>query len=301
MMSIFTIIGFGEVGSLVAALINSSYSGITINIINIQTEKSGRLLDLEHAAACKNNLITHNQTQLIGQSKIIVYAAGYSNVHGESRNTVAKKNKELALSFFENLEFKIKSTIIVITNPVEPISFWIKDKVGDKCQVVGTGTSLDTFRLKYILSKKFKCQTNEVKTLVIGEHGAHMVPVFSQTFIKGHALNTMCDSDELKLISNELIQSAFQIRETEAATKYGIAETTLFIIQALFSNQETEIPLSVGDTSFLQNFHLPRPLFISLPVRISSSGIAPNYLELSTNESKALQQAINSIATALNQ
>lgn len=300
MEKIFTIVGFGEVGSLVAALINSSFSGITINVINTQLGKSGRILDLEHAAASKNNLITHNDHHVIGLSEIIVYAAGYSNVHGESRNTVAQKNKELAISFFDEITFQVRSTIVVITNPVEPISFWIKEKVGEKCQVIGTGTSLDTFRLTHILSKKFNCRPKDIETLVIGEHGINMVPVFSQTFVKGTALSELCNSAELDLIAEELVQCAFQIRETEKATKYGIAETCLFLIHALISHQDTIIPISTDSISLWKEAHFSKPIFISLPTRISSSGIKSTWIELSSKEKEKLQLAINSISSTLN-
>ena len=300
MGSLITLFGFGEVGSLVAALVNSAFEGIHINVINTQTSENGRILDLRHAAACKGNTITHNKKELVAKSDIVVYAAGLSNVHGESRNTVAEKNKELVFQLFDAIDFVNHPTIIVITNPVEPISYWIQEITKGKCQVLGTGTALDTFRLKYILAKKFDCQTNEIETIVIGEHGQNMVPVFSHTKINGRNLNELCSDKELTAIKEELVQSAYQIRETEKATKYGIAETTLFFIRAILSDKTISIPASTGEIGeWATVFQFKSPLFISLPLSVNKNKSEPIFLDLNREEKDAFQNAIDSISKSL--
>jgi malate/lactate dehydrogenase len=291
-----TLIGFGEVGSLVGALINTRFENIQLNVMNTQSTKSGRILDLEHAAAIRNNKIHHNSQEEHSKADFIIYSAGYSNVHGESRNTVSKKNKDLVFSLFEKVQYRNNPVIIVITNPVEPISYWIDQVVGQQARVIGTGTSLDTFRLKYLLAKKFNCQAKEIDCFVIGEHGQHMVPLYSQTRVKGQKITEICKSEELNAITDELINSAFQIRETEAATKYGIAETTLFLLNAFQSENSTTISVSGSKLGEWGNkFSIPATLFLSLPYAINSTEIHPVFFELPTNEKIDLQKAIDSI------
>lgn len=296
MKLVFTVYGFGEVGSLVAALINSNFSNCTLNVMNTKELVSGRVLDLQHAAACNNNQIVHNSHSSIPISDFIIYAAGYSNVHGESRNSVALKNKQLVYELFSNIPFKSTTKIIAVTNPVDPISYWINDAIKGKATVIGTGTALDTFRLKHILSEHFSANLALVSAKVIGEHGQHMVPLFSQSKIEDKYIVDVSNDDELQAIEEKLVKSAFEIRETEQATKYGIAQTCLELIQAFLSEKPTFIPVSIGLTEALRSeFKCSIALFMSLDCQISQTGIKILPLKCSIKERSHLQLAAKAI------
>lgn len=295
--TLYTFYGLGEVGSLTIALLNSNYSNITINIIDEQDLLSGRLLDLAHAAACNNNTILFNNKALIEQSDALVFAAGASNLHGESRNSVAAKNKALASKLFRDQPFAKFPTIFVITNPVDAMSFWIQEIVKDKAQVIGTGTSLDSFRLKFIVSKYFQCEAADVQTMVLGEHGQYMVPVFSQTKIKGIPIWELASEDQLQLIKQELIQSAFAIRQTERSTKYGIAETCLQLIQWLNHKGNDVLTVSIPlPSSLAKEMSIHGGLNISLPCTIKRQKIVVEDLNVSELEMDQLRLAALNIS-----
>lgn len=290
---IFTIYGFGEVGSLTAALINSTFSNCIFNLIDTHAVKNGKILDFEHAATCRENVVLYNSKETISNSDFIIYTAGHSNIHGESRNSVAAKNKKLVYDLFSKITFAKKTKIIVVTNPVEPVSYWLNDAVKGKAVVIGTGTSLDTFRLKFILSQQFPCKVSAIETSVIGEHGQHMVPIFSETSLDGIKLSKIAAPEIQMAIAEELIQSAFKIRETEAVTKYGIAQTCLEIIQSLMAPNERILPVSVAlPTSLQKEFSCDLPIFISQPCTLSIEGIKLSGLKYSKNEKEAFQKAI---------
>jgi L-lactate dehydrogenase len=296
MKLVFTVYGFGEVGSLVAALINSNFSNCVLNVMNTKEQVSGRVLDLQHAAACNNNEIKHNSHSSIPISDFIIYAAGYSNVHGESRNSVALKNKQLVYELFSNIPFTSTTKIITVTNPVDPISYWINDAIKGKATVIGTGTALDTFRLKHIISEHFSANLELVSAKVIGEHGQHMVPLFSQSKIEHESIVDISSEDSLKGLEEKLVKSAFEIRETEQATKYGIAQTCLELIHAFLSEKPTFIPVSIGLTEALRSeFNCKLALFISLDCQISQTGIKILPLKCSTKERSNLQLAVEAI------
>lgn len=296
MKLVFTVYGFGEVGSLVAALINSNFSNCVLNVMNTKEQVSGRVLDLQHAAACNNNQIIHNSHSSIPLSDFIIYAAGFSNVHGESRNSVALKNKQLVYKLFSNIPFTSKTKIIAVTNPVDPISYWINDAIKGKATVIGTGTALDTFRLKHILSEHFEAKLTNVTTKVIGEHGQHMVPLFSQSKIEDKYIVDISNDDELQAIEEKLVKSAFEIRETEQATKYGIAQTCLELIHAFLSEKPIFIPVSIGLTEALQSeFNCKLALFISLDCQITQTGVKILPLKCSIKERSNLQLAAKAI------
>jgi malate/lactate dehydrogenase len=293
---VITVYGFGEVGSLVAALINSNFSNCILNVMNTKNQVSGRVLDLQHAAACNNNQILHNSHSSIPLSDFIIYAAGFSNVHGESRNSVALKNKQLVYELFSNIPFTSKTKIIAVTNPVDPISYWISDAIKGKATVIGTGTALDTFRLKHILSEHFEAKLTNVTAKVIGEHGQHMVPLFSQSKIEDKYVIDVANEKELKGIEEKLVKSAFEIRETEQATKYGIAQTCLELIQAFLSEKSIFIPVSIGIIEELQReFNCKLSIFISLDCEISQEGIKISSLKCSSTERLNLKLAATAI------
>ena len=293
---LITVYGFGEVGSLVAALINCNFSNCTLNVMNTKEQVSGRILDLQHAAACNNNQIVHNSHSSIPLSDFIIYAAGFSNVHGESRNSVALKNKQLVYELFSKISFNSNTKIIAITNPVDPISYWINDAIKGKATVIGTGTALDTFRLKHILSDHFEAKLANVTAQVIGEHGQHMVPLFSQSKIEDKYLIDVSNNDELQGIEEKLVKSAFEIRQTEQATKYGIAQTCLELIQAFLSEKPICIPVSIGITEELRReFKCELPLFLSLDCQLSQAGIEILPLKCSIKERSNLKLAANAI------
>lgn len=296
MKLIFTIYGFGEVGSLLASLINSNFSNCCINIIDPDDSKSGRMLDFEHAATCNGNTVHSNSKDTIIDSDFILYAAGIGNLKGEDRNSVASKNKQLVYELFSGLKIKRSCKIIVITNPVEPISYWVNDALNAKFNVIGTGTSLDTFRFQFILSKFYKCNALNIETRVIGEHGKHMVPLFSETRLNGINLLDFATKKDLPLLTNELIDSAVKIRETENATKYGISQTTLELIQAFNQKSETIIPISVVMPEHLQKeYNCSKPIYISLACKINMDQIQVEPLKLTEDERLAFQKAVNSI------
>lgn len=293
---IFTIYGFGEVGSLTAALINSNFSNCTFNLMDVYSKKSGKILDFEHAATCKENTVLYNSKNTIPVSDFIIYAAGHSNVHGESRNSVASKNKKLVYDLFSEISFQKKTKIIVVTNPVEPVSYWINDAVKGKVVVIGTGTTLDTFRFKFILSQHYSCKVSAIETSVVGEHGQHMVPIFSKTFLDGINLLEISSPETRKELTEELIQSAFKIRETEGVTKYGIAQTCLELIHGLSIKEEIILPVSIALPASLQkDFSCTIPIFVSLPCSISSVGIRVSDIHFSKEEKVAFQNAVKAI------
>lgn len=291
---VFTVIGIGEVGSTVASLINSNFSEITIHLNDIQEVKNGRVLDLQHAGACNGNRITYNDPSAFEESDVIIFAAGFSNVHGESRNSVAARNRELVRSIFSHTALKPSATVLVITNPVEPVSYWIDECTFGRYKVIGTGTALDTFRLKYLLSERFKCKLDLIETMVIGEHGQHMVPLFSRTKVNGVPVEELVSQIELNAIEEELRQSAFQIRETEKGTKYGVAETTIYIIKAVTGDQECTLPVSIAYTN-----ELSERFFISLPVKLNSGIMESIPFSMNSHENEKFQAAVSSIRSNL--
>lgn len=300
---IISIIGIGEVGAIVASLLLSKFTFATFNLIDVNAnEMHGKLLDLEHAAAARNNNIVVNDNALLCESQIIVYTAGYGNSVGMDRNSVAARNKEIVHQIFKGKNLLKSAVIIVVTNPVELISHWISELFDHKILVLGTGTSLDTFRLQYLLAKHFNVGVETVEALVLGEHGKHMLPIFSKCQVSNKAVDTLLSEQEKEVLLSNLKSSATSIRKTEAATKYGVSECVCQIVEHLMSD-ENSIPLSVKINTFYKELlQIQEDIFISLPCSVSKTGVSiVNSSDYTNKEMEELKSAANALKSLLHQ
>mgnify|MGYP001269469399 CR=1 FL=1 len=290
-----TIIGFGETGSLIGSLVNHGKQNIKINILDPDPDVEGKILDLKHAAIPKNNEISLNDRNLFSKSQLIFYTAGVRGKAGSSRNQNAAENKAIIRQVFKGQKIKKSALIVTISNPVESIAMWIHKEINGGCTILSTGTLLDTYRLKTILSERFKMSQSFIDTLVIGEHGSEMIPLWSQTTIKNENISKLIDKDELQIIERELKNTATKIRQTQDATKYGVAETALVVANQFFSSQSVLMPITYFDPELTKD-----DIFISWPVFIGKQHLVPTNLKLSAQEKEAWNRAVESIHNTTN-
>ena len=300
---VISIIGIGEVGAIVASLLLSKFTFVTFNLIDVNAnEMHGKLLDLEHAAAARNNNIVVNDNALLCQSQTIVYTAGYGNSIGMDRNSVAAHNKEIVHQIFKGKNLLKTAVIIVVTNPVELISHWISELFDHNILVLGTGTSLDTFRLQYLLAKHLNVGVEAVEALVLGEHGKHMIPVFSKCQVSNKTVDALLSEQEKEVLLSALKASATSIRKTEAATKYGVSECVCQIVEHLMGAANS-IPLSIKINAFYKELlQIQEDIFISLPCLVSESGVnIVNSLDYTNKEIQDLKAAANALHSLIQQ
>lgn len=291
-----SIIGFGEVGSIVASLLIGSKQAGLINLIDIDSEGiSGRILDTQHAAAANDIDVTVNDRQLFEASDIIVFTAGACNAVGVSRNAIARENAEVVQAVFSGVEPEKNCMIIVVTNPVEIITHTIAEHYSENpyVKVVGTGTLLDTNRLRYLLARELTISSGEIDAMVVGEHGSHMVPLFSTAQVSTNLITTQISPDRLEEIKQELVLSARAIRKTEPATKYGVSQCVLQIMEALESETEVILPISITAPKELGG----QRNCISWPMIISKNRFEYAELSCSDQEWSQVQEAYQAICS----
>jgi L-lactate dehydrogenase len=224
------IIGFGETGSCITSLIIHQFSNIKIHVLDPAEDVCGRLLDMQHAAAFRNIEIILNHPDALAVADYIFYCAGSRNAKDGDRISVTQQNKELIEVIFGDAQLKSSAKIIVVTNPVELITTWISEYFNHKISVVGTGTLLDTYRLKFLISRTLNVFANDIEIAVLGEHGQGMTPLFSRATVKSQLIQTLMDKTTLAQLTQELKDSAKNIRLTEEATKYGVSECALVLM-----------------------------------------------------------------------
>jgi len=293
-----TVIGFGEVGSTVSALINTRFANIFFNIVDNSTEISGKILDFSNACSINENEVFENDTEMLLDSDYVIFCAGFSNKKGQSRNEVAYNNYQLIQEIFRPLRLKATAIVIVVTNPVELVSRWIYEALDKSNLVVGTGTSLDTFRFNDTIADQENAHISEIKTMLLGEHGEELVPIFSQSFTHKKPIRKELNNAKIDYYLRLVHNSANLIRQTENATKYGVAECVMLILKGFLEHKLIQAPFSVLLNGFFKEQLLDfDETYISLPCEIKNGDLSIQNIVFEPKEKEAMVKALTHLET----
>ena len=248
------IIGCGNVGATTAyALMKSGLFSEIVLIDSNKKKAEGEAMDLNHGLPFNSPaLIYAGEYSDIYDSYLIIITAGANQKEGETRLDLVKKNTAIFRSIIDNiLEYNKKAILLVVTNPVDVLTYVTLARSGyPASRVIGSGTVLDTARLKQLIGQNFEVDSRNVHSFIIGEHGDSELPVFSSANISGVDMEKYCDISGKKMatldsIYDDVKNSAYRIIEAKGATYYAIAESVLRICRALVRDENTIMPVSV--------------------------------------------------------
>jgi L-lactate dehydrogenase len=264
------IIGAGRVGSTVAYTLIMKNIASHIVMVDIQQERcEGEVLDLTPSIAfSETKSISTGNFQDARTANIIIIAAGFAQTPGESRLDLLDKNREIILSIMHNLEpLKSDTIIIMITNPLDIMTLTAqKNSSLPTPQIFGTGTFIDTIRLRQALAQELNVHQNAIETLIIGEHGDSQCVVWSHSFCNGIPITTMrIKKERLEAIAQQVKHEAYTIIKKKCATYYGIACCTARLCQIIASDQNEILPLS----TYIPEFNI----CLSVPVILGKNGV----------------------------
>lgn len=301
MNKIITVIGLGNVGRTVVQHLLAMEATFTINVIDPSEAVEGTFLDLAHSNALeKRHQLTWNDEYLLKRSDFVFHTAGPYFELGASRLSVANESIALTYQIFGNIGFEKTPYIIVISNPVDVITYHTWRASGLPAEyIIGTGTYLDTIRFEHYLAEHFQVALPQVSGLVLGEHGRSAVPILSQTHIEGEDL-----SHHIGLVGRakyDVVNAAYNIRKTQGATMFGVSVCAIEILKALLGELNLEAPLSIvldeRNQAKLQQKHLA----ISVPTKIEQGKLVQYSLEgLPDNEIEQLRCSARVVAEHLN-
>lgn len=264
-----SIIGAGAVGSSIAyALL---LKNVPAKIQLIDTDKSrcrGEFMDLADALTfCGPSLITSGTIKDTYESDIIVIAAGQRQKIGQDRLSLYSANKNIISSIIRELKPIHPNTIIImVTNPLDLLVLQAqKESDLPKSHIFGTGTFLDTQRLRENLSEKLVCASESIHAYVLGEHGETQFPAWSCSYVAGIPLIQLLDQRDLNKIAEETKNKASDIISCKGATYWGIATCVATLCQTIIFDKKSVQPLSV----YLEEFDL----YMSMPAILGANGI----------------------------
>ena len=280
------IIGCGNVGSSYAyALLNQRTYVNELVLVDLNHDKAlGDAMDLNHCLAFAPSKInikagTYEDTK---DADIVCIAAGVNQKPGESRIDLLKRNKTILTDIVKNVISQgFNGIFLVATNPLDIMTNTVYRASGFPPErVIGSGTSLDSARLRFLVGEKLNINPKNVHAYVIGEHGdSEFVPWNSAT-IGLNPISNYLNKEDMKFIEDEVRNSAYFIIEKKGFTNFGIGVCLVRITNALLGNENTIISVS--------NYNKEHDLYISTPAILGRSGIIETMKINLTNEERQL-------------
>lgn len=292
-----SIIGAGAVGSTIAYTTMIKNLASEIVLIDLNKEKQeGEVLDINDGLSfSESGKVIAGDYKDAKDSDIIILTAGVAQKQGETRLDLVFRNKEIAISIFKQIgEIKPSCIIVVVSNPVDIITNIVQEISGlPKNQVFGSGTCLDTARLRTIISEKFNISSEQVEGFMLGEHGDTEFVAWSTVSIEGKKATNLLSKEDMDSIESEIKNKAYNIISKKGATFYGIAMVVADIIEAIIFNQNKILPVS---TQFDSMGDLCGNVCLGNPNIVGSGGIVKNWsIDITEEEKTKLKNSADTL------
>lgn len=292
------IIGCGNVGmSYAYALVNQKTSVNELVLIDINQDRAiGEAMDLNHGISFAPNKIDikAGSYEDCRNATIVCIAAGANQKPGETRMDLIHKNDSIFKSIVENvMKSGFQGIFLVATNPLDVMTYvtWKYSKM-DSSKIIGSGTSLDTSRLRFMIGDRLNISPKSVHAYIIGEHGDSEFAPFSNATIGLQDIHNFLSDEELNNICLDVKNAAYEIINRKNATYYGIGMCLVRITNAILNNENSIITISTYDPN--------NNLFVSVPAIINKDGVRERvYVELNEEETAKLQNSIDIIKEAI--
>ncbi len=304
------IVGSGLVGATSAYAMVMRGIGREIVMIDKDEDRAkAEASDIMHAVPFAEPLtVRQGPYEQLDGSRIVVLSAGVSQKPGESRLDLLKRNaavfEEVVPMILRNAP---EAVLVVATNPVDVMtqmaaSYAAREGVA-RSKVIGTGTTLDTARLRSLLGRHCGVDPHHVHAYVLGEHGDSEVLTWSLTTVAGMPVAEFCRIRQIELnadvkqsIDYKVRNAAYTIINGKGATYYGIGSAVARIVRAVLYDQQTVLTVSTPTEDVLG----VRDVSISLPRLIGGQGIAGTFpLPLNEQETSALRESARIVRSAV--
>lgn len=293
------IVGCGFVGSATAFALMQSGLFSEMVLLDVDEDKAeGEALDIVHGMPFVGaiNIYVGDYKDLEDASVIIV-TAGANQKPGETRLDLVKKN----VAIFKNIipeisRLDFEGVLLIVSNPVDVLSYAAWKLSGfPKERVIGSGTVLDTSRLKVQVGQHLDVDSRGVHAYIIGEHGDSEIAAFSCANVSGIPLEDFCEllghedhDDEMEEIAENVKNIAYEIIAKKDATYYGIAMVIRRICEAIVRNEKSILPVS----RLIEGEYGISDIYLSLPAIVGGGGLVRRIpLPLDEEETERLRKS----------
>ena len=249
------IVGCGFVGAACAYTLmqNGLFDELVLTDID-RARAEGEAMDISHGLlfARPMNIYAGGYDDLT-DAAIVIITAGANQKAGETRLDLVKKNARILRSVLDELKKRnYGGMLLIVSNPVDILTRVAQQYSGlPENRVFGSGTVLDTARLRYLLGEHLSVDSRSVHAFIIGEHGDSEIAVWSSANVSGVPMHEFCEmrgfydhENAMREIGENVKNCAYEIIERKGATYYGIAMAVRRICEAVVRDEKSILPVS---------------------------------------------------------
>lgn len=298
------VVGTGAVGAAVAFDIVMNNVCDDLILIDINKEKSwAEATDLQHSLGYSGSKmrVKSGEYDDCKDADLVVIAAALPYITGQTRLDMLEKAAGIMDSIVPAvMKSGFSGIFVVITNPVDVMSYYVHKLSGLSAnKVIGTGTALDSARLKYHLADVMSVDPQSVHALCMGEHGDSQIIPWSQVTVGGKKFLDIINDNKVRLegfniksVTEDIKKIAYRIVNAKGATTFGIAATTVQIIKAVLRDENKVIPVS----AMLNGEYGEKDIYMGVPAVLNSQGVKELVeYHLADNEIVELKKSIGII------
>lgn len=293
------LVGTGAVGcSYAYSMLNQGVAEELVLVDVNEAKAEGEAMDLNHgiAFAPTPTKIWKGSYADCKDADLVVITAGLPQKPGETRLDLVEKNtkifKQIVRGIMDN---GFDGIFLIATNPVDILTYvtW-KESGLPKERVIGSGTTLDTARFRYMLSDYFDVDARNVHAYIIGEHGDTELPVWSHASVGVQKLekilkNEQYSQEDLDAIFVNVRDAAYDIINRKGATFYGIGMALMRVTKAILNNENCILTVS----AHLNGEYGQSDIYVGVPAVINRSGVREIVeLEMSADEREKFDHSV---------
>lgn len=275
------IVGTGLVGSSTAFSLITQGVCDEIIMIDINREKAlGEVMDLKHCIEYlnRNTKIRVGSYEECGDVDIVVITAGAPPKPGQTRLDTLDLSAKITESIVNPImESGFKGHFIIVSNPVDIISYYVYKLSGlPKNHVIGSGTSVDSARLKNFIGDIFNVDPRSVQAYSMGEHGDSQMVPWSHVYIGGKPFRKVIEDNkdrvgdiDLDKLVLDTARAGWEVYNRKGTTYYAIASSTVGIIKAIINDENKIIPVS----TLLDGEYGETDVFSGVPAVLNAEGV----------------------------
>ena len=293
------VIGCGFVGSATAFTLMQSRLFSELVLLDVNMEKAdGEAKDIAHGIPFAGQMKIYAGTyDDAADAAIIIITAGANQKPGETRLDLVQKNTAIYQSIIpEIVKRDFGGILLIVSNPVDILTYVALKLSGlPENRVLGSGTVLDTARLKYALGEHLGVDSRSVHSFIIGEHGDSEIAAWSSTNVSGIPLNDFCEmrghfnhAAAMDAIAEKVKNSAYEIISKKQATYYGIAMSVKRICECIVRNERSILPVS----AMMHGEYGIEDITLSMPAIVGIGGVETHVpIALSEEEAEKLVES----------
>lgn len=309
------VVGSGFVGATAAyALVMRGVGRRVVLVDQNRARAESEADDILHAVPFAHPLeVTAGDYADLAGCKVVIVSAGVGQKPGETRLELLGRNAQVFKQVIPNiLQDAPQAILLIATNPVDVMTHiaarYAEEFGVSSSRVIGSGTTLDTARLRSLIGRQLKVDSQHIHAYVLGEHGDSEVLTWSQVTVGGIPLEEFCTGREISIcpedyaaIDEKVRRAAYHIIEGKGATYYGIGSAIARIVEVILQDERSLLTVCTP----MEDVAGVKDVTVSLPNLVGGEGIIqtffPNLNQAETAALRASAQVVRSVIEQLNQ